>query len=390
MVNSRLIYIRCLSAAIRGEKIKLGNCGKNIKLKEVFKIAQEQDTVALIYNVLKKEEFLDEDDKEEINELRKGTFIRNLILLQTINSIENAITTIAESVKKIIVLKGMVLRQYYPFKEARTMGDVDIIVEKEELENVTSILNKLGFKNIHQSGVHREFENDKGERIEVHWELINTTEFKTESTFDKYIWANLMPIKIKDTIVYSLNNTDLLTHLCIHMAVHKKNHGFGFRQVCDLVLLIEKEYDNIDWKKFKSNIKELGIEKFTEVLFKVCNKTLDLEIPEEIDINKEDNEEEYINQFIEYLFIGGVHGKTQEGEELDLYKKHSFFIKGKDLNERYSYAKKNKILLPIAWIHRGFVTMFSKKYAGKEIIDYLINSKSKKEEIKQLNDWLEI
>ena len=33
---------------------------------------------------------------------------------------------------------------------------------------------------------------------------------------------------------------DLLVYLCIHMAKHFINSGFGIRQVCDVLLLVEQ------------------------------------------------------------------------------------------------------------------------------------------------------
>ena len=36
----------------------------------------------------------------------------------------------------------------------------------------------------------------------------------------------------------------------MHMAAHLAATGFGVRQICDLVLLVEKKGDEIDWNKF--------------------------------------------------------------------------------------------------------------------------------------------
>lgn len=389
MDNTKLVYTKCLSQSIRGRKIELTDEELKFNIDELINIAIAQDTVSLIYNSINTQKVINVKDKESIDKFRKQTFVRNINLLKFMSSIEAAIVKLALSGKKIIVLKGFVLRRYYPFKEARTMGDVDIIVEKKELEDVTRILNELKFKDIHQSGVHREFENDKGARIEVHWELINTIEFKTSQTFDKFIWHNLVPIKINKVIVYSLNTTDLITHICIHMAVHQKNHGFGFRQLCDLVLIIENEKKNIDWNKFKENIEQLKIEKFTYVLFRVANKVLNLEIPKQMKINFDSIKINYIDEFIKLLFIGGVHGKSSNEEKI-LYRTKGIIIEQYMLCDKYNYAKRNKFLLPVAIVHRLMLAIVQRKYKLREIFDYYLNGKEIRMELKELNNWLEL
>ena len=60
------------------------------------------------------------------------------------------------------------------------------------------------------------------------------------------------------------------------------------------------------------------------------------------------------------------------------------------LSDRYAYAKKNKILLPIAWIHHIYVGITTKEYDSdskkKFLTSTIINAKSRNKVVR----WLEL
>ena len=60
------------------------------------------------------------------------------------------------------------------------------------------------------------------------------------------------------------------------------------------------------------------------------------------------------------------------------------------LGDRYSYAKKNKILLPIAWIHRIVIWIFDRNSSILEKFKMYVNARSILKRHRELLDWLEL
>ena len=184
----------------------------------------------------------------------------------------------------IIGLKGIVLKGYYPQPELRTMGDLDILIHKEDYEKIKNYLLDNGFNEGHP--VHTEFVDKHGISIEVHWKLINEETYVGDVLeFEKGIWNNLIDFKIGDLTIKTLSKEDFLIHLCIHMAKHLRGTGFGLRQVYDVAAFSIKEEKNINWEVFELKAKQCGVLKFTITLFNLINDIFDLRLYADI-LNK--------------------------------------------------------------------------------------------------------
>ena len=170
------------------------------------------------------------------------------------------------------------------------------------------------------------------------------------------------------------------------MAVHLAHTGFGVRQLLDLVLLVEKKGDEINWSSFIQKAKACGIYKFTLAIFIACNRLFSMELPIELKkinaLSKISNK--YIELLIEDIFASGVHGTKDQTRVFasefafdqsegaaegrgSIFKKYMklLFPPIKDMGERYSYARKFIVLAPAAWIHHLFVGLLNKDYSFK-------------------------
>jgi hypothetical protein len=103
-------------------------------------------------------------------------------------------------------------------------------------------------------------------------------------------------------------------------------------------------------------------------------------------------------RFLEYLLSYGVFGKSTEGNILatQVVKREGsdvsafrriFFPPRKMMWHKYQYLKKSALLLPVAWVHRFFTSVFVKKYSVKGMITGIDESISfGKDRDKWLND----
>ena len=385
--------IEMINSAIHGRKINF-NENEIVNWDKLLEEARQHSVTSLIYSSINKSSIIKSLDKERMNSFKKQALYSGINQVRHIKQTAEILKELQEESIEVIVLKGLVVRYLYPNPDLRTMSDADIIVHKDDLERISEILVKMNYKQTKyedEHGAHIVF-NKENSCIEVHWTLLNEDFFKGDRSFEDSLWDNAMTVKVGEAEALSLSWEDLAVHLCVHMASHFSHKGFGVRQLCDLVLVVEKKAKEIDWIGFNEKIKKCKLEKFTAAIFNVCKKLFNMEIPKELssiyDIN-----EKTINLVIDDIFESGVFGNKNTdnmfGRELAFDKNTEsgssnirimgrfirlLFPPSNEMNNKYNYAKKYKILVPIAWIHHLIEGLFNKNYNTKNKVGMLFST----------------
>ena len=405
--QEQLMYI--LSNSIRGKNEY--NIRSDIKsLDDIFNEAKDHKVDGFIYYYLNKNFLkLNEENKIILNTIKKDVFLESVRQSQHIKIISKVLEEFNKNNIPVIVLKGLVVRYLYPQPDLRTMSDADFLVHSDDLDKSKELLLSLGYveyKQDHEHGAHVIF--IKGSTvIEVHWKLINEDYYNGDTSFENSLWENTIKVKVEETETLSLGLEDLALHLCIHMAVHLACNGFGIRQLCDLVLLVEKLGKDIDWNIFLRKAEEANVKKFSRAIFYICNLLFNMEIPLEIKTG-ENIQEKYINLFINDIFENGVNGKRDASE---LFAKEFAFQHKSDenrnispairffklifppikkMNSKYDYAKKCIILYPVAWMHHLLEGIINNEYSFNKKIKILIATINISKKRNKLIKWLEL
>ncbi|MGL5244230.1 MAG: nucleotidyltransferase domain-containing protein [Sarcina sp.] len=380
-----------LNSYLKQNKISYSD---DMNFKHIIDEARSHSIDTLIYKAIKFNGFMDKCEVELLENLKKKTILTAFSENSHVNTVATVLNIFQENNIPVIVLKGLVVRDLYPNADLRTMGDADILVHEHNLEKVSSILSDLGYSEDSRNSSHIVFKHNRFKSIEVHWTLINEVFFRGNvESFERNLWNNAMEVKVGKAKALSLGLEDLAIHLCIHMATHIVGSGFGIRQLCDLVLLVDKHGDEMDWLYFRNEVEQCGVEKFTIAIFRVCNKLFGTHIPKEI-LNI-DIDEIIINELINDIFSSGVLGrrglsrmfanqlacnfKEEGSDSIDSMYKRFFnlmFPAINDMGDKYNYAKKNKVLAPVAWGHHLVNGAFHKKYSIKDKINFAKNSVS--------------
>ena len=395
--------IDLLNASIHNTVPKL-DYSKNIEWDNLINEANAHSITGLLYPALKN--IKDNNiSKEVIDKLKRYTFNAAIGQSNHIKRTADILSLFNENNLPVIVLKGLVVREYYPKPDLRTMCDSDVIIHKNDLEKVRKLLLEKGFVEEEDAGHHIAFLNNSF-NLEVHWTLANESFRKGQECFQEKIWDDAMKIKVGGVDTLSLSLEDLALHLCAHMASHMAISGFGVRQLADLVLLVEHKGNEIDWSEFNDKAKKSGLTQFSTGMFKVCNYLFGMEIPKELNIKYSRNDEEIIKLVVNDIFTGGVYGqrdlsfsfRAQVGYDIDddstfsMLKRYIQVILPpiSKLSDRYAYAKKYKILLPAAWIHHIYVGITTKEYDSESKKKFLTSTISNAKSRNKVVRWLEL
>lgn len=373
--EKELVKILSNSLKDNNEKYKLS---KDINVELLFKEASTYDIDSLIYYCIEREGL-------DLDKVKKRVITINLINIQNNREYNYVLKQLANSGIKILMIKGLILREYYPLKELRTMGDADILVKKEDALKVDKYFKNLNYKCDHETmdfenryRIHNEYRKNSYINYEVHWHLINPSYFTFDiDNFEEEVWKNA--IEVSDNI-YKLNTEDCIVYLLLHMATHVKYRGFGLRQLYDVILMMKKEKDNISWNSLKEKCYKYNIGIFYSGIINIIDHYFSEEIiPDEVIVNCS-IKEELRDMLFTNIIESGVHGGKNEiegyedlsnfGQDEFAYKTANkifrvFFHRISDISEetnKYDYAKKYKILSPVASIIYLFKDGVFKKY----------------------------
>lgn len=401
-------FIDLLSNSIRNEVCKKKY--DNVDWNELMNLSRKHKIEGLIYSALNKSRLLENIDEDKVKDLKKEVFFTGVTQISNMSKLEKVFNEFSKENVPVIVLKGLVVREYYPQPEQRSMSDADIFVKAKDINKSKKILIDLGYTEIDAEASHHiKYIKSGYPMIELHWHVMKRDGFSDElDLFEDDIWDRTIEVKVKGAKVLSLGYEDLALHLCMHMAAHLAASGFGVRQIADLVLLVEKKGHLIDWTLFINKAEEFGFKKFIIIMFKICNILFSMDIPKEMAVYKIDDEEMF-ESLISTIFDGGVYGKKDMAS--NFANQVAFNYKGKDSNatigairryfrfifpsietmsDKYSYARKIRILTPIAWIHHLFSGIFRKEYNFTDKIRFLTKGAKESVEKNKILSWMEL
>lgn len=361
MTKEQEFFIELLSSHINGY---IPKPQENIDWKEIFDLSNKHNVTAIVATQIK---LLPESSRVQ----GKGKSYFNQFLGKTLQSYDEKIEaynyfvkTLSENGIKHLIVKGAVLRDIYPVKELRTSGDTDVVIQKQDYEKCKEILLSNGFT----------LSQDTGEELDMYYndqyfEISNTFEYINEET--KRFFENPFDEKLSycEGYTYYLYPNYHLVYVLYHILKHIKNGGAGVRMLLDICVLF-KNY-NIDVNEFLKIMTSLNLEKSSKTIISICKKLFKLDVELEYAIN-EDIEEKLIDTIISGGVFGFSNGNlgvvrlasTMSDKATVFSSIKAFlgmFIISKDyLMKFYPYARRHRILLPVAYFNRLFDAVFKR------------------------------
>ena len=407
MDKNQKALVTLLNMAIRNTKLSSVDFS-DVDFDAVYNEAAAHQVHTLIYPSVKEFVSVQKIDRQLMSKWRKTALLFGIQQTENCEKIKHVFAAFLEAGIPVIALKGLVIRDLYPHPELRTMSDADILVQKNDLDKAKNILINMGFEVYDITHKHISFVHKSYPSIELHWSLITDKLGSLAASFENVLWQNSQhsPVCGFDSLIPSVD--DHIFYLLLHMAGHYISNGFGLRQLCDIVLFTESHYDAIDWNLFKSRSIDYRVKNFVYSVFLVCHKLFNLKFPPIFDYNAQFNNE-FIDIFIDDIFSGGVYGHKTAARSIgnalvkDSKGRHNnkftgiakyyltlFFPPLRSLNDKYAYAKKYPVLIPIAWIHRLIYGIRRKDFSFSEKSSMLVSSPVISQQRAELLHWLDL
>jgi hypothetical protein len=240
------------------------------------------------------------------------TFSRSSLLYEQFNKVAKLFS---ENNIPVIALKGIYLSEWlYQDIGLRQFSDIDLFVHEEDGRKCISLLKEIGFRSAAKINNLSEFVENQmgmvhypamvmdGVSIEIHIKLHRKSE-KYNLKLDE-IWKNAVPITICNAPALTLNDTDLLIYLCLHLDKHFKNGHVQFTCFNDITNLLDKYAETIIWEDFVKSCVSYKCESIVFKYFVLVNKYMNASLPTEI-VEKYNS---YLTNNDEQLFLKYLNG----------------------------------------------------------------------------------
>lgn len=209
----------------------------------------------------------------------------------------------------VMALKGLFIRHLYPKPELRTMGDIDIFIRHDSLDEAIDIIKSFGYeKAVKDDPKHYTFLHKQYIPIELHVSLVAEYRRKLALSINDDIWVLPKRYRIDDINMLVPNEVNHLLYCCIHMTNHFGKGGFGLRQLTDLNLLARNLGKDADWDNIIERAYSYGIGKFTKAMLYICYTLFSLDIPDSIK-NEFEGSLSSIEMLIQSILDAGVFGR---------------------------------------------------------------------------------
>lgn len=327
-----------------------------------------------------------------------STMINNESLMETQSKV---ITLMQNADIPCVVLKGTSISVCYYDPAVRALGDIDMLIPSQFIEQASGVLASLGFhapKDSFEHPYHIDFYKN-GVVIELHYAVSTfpdshagrlakqCLESWQEQTQQKHIGSHTFEC---------LSNSQQALSLLIHMERHMTTGCIGLRQLCDWTVFLTSITPEYFADRILPELKLCGLAEFAAVLTQTAIRYLGLNPVYAISFLSV--RERYVQAMIEEIFrAGSIHNKNNVEDSSSFFVDESgtkssmrvFISKMNSLARRkFPITKKLPFLLPLFWFYiplRYWIRSLMGKRRRKSLLRTIAITKQRKRLYRELN-----
>jgi hypothetical protein len=390
-------FISLLSSFINKEKPALI---KNIDWNQIYNLGKIHSLSGILYLMAKgiKEEY--KPSSELLKQMKKDFIKAAILSASQENETNNIIRALNEAKISHVLMKGCVIRNYYPAKEMRTMGDIDILIKQQDRKKSHNLLKSMGYTPGNTFG--EVWNYTKGN---VHFEIHTHIMCRNMHNGTNYVgyfsgaWNHV--VQALNPYTFEFNREYHFVYLMVHMAKHFDGSGCGIRMILDIALYLNYFKNSLDWSYIDKEIEKLNLSAFSKNIYILCTRWFGTSI----NFKLPSMEKDFYDKLSHYILSAGTFGFYQRNPNaatlrneylenkvkhkslfekfsiINVYRKKLFPSYESMLNSQYCWLIKNKpLLLPIAWIYKFLRCAFKDP---KKLLSLLFGIAKSREESKK-------
>ena len=256
-------------------------------------------------------------------------------------------------------LKGIMLKDNYPNPFMREMTDNDILVDNTRMNDIRSIMERLGYScDFFEQWHHDVYSKPPTLEFEMHHSLFGNN---TMPLFEEY-YADVSDKLYKNGCERSFGDEDFYLYVLCHTYKHYIHGGTGLRSLLDVYVFLRSHHD-LDRRYLSAELLKLKITDFEEKL-----RTLSKKVFTGRELSEQDEKD------LEYLIMSGYKG-TYENQEYHRWEKNlggddskeskrrflksRIFVSDDYLEKHYPFVARHKALYPLLLVWRPIKGVFT-------------------------------
>ena len=185
---------------------------------------------------------------------------------------------------RTIPYKGTVLASsIYGEIYLRQVGDIDIIINKEDLSKTKELLSSQSYQITEEYDQELTYFNKESQvEVDIHWEF-TPTYFPLKVDFDT-LWDNRQTVKLCKKSIVSLSAEDLLFILCIQIAKdcwERQQQIEYLAKVCDIAEVIHK-CSHLNWSQMMERGKGQDVKRIIHFSLYLAKELFAITLPAQI------------------------------------------------------------------------------------------------------------
>lgn len=258
--------VSLLRSAVKQEKPS--SAPENLDWDKLIDLSKKQQVYSVIIPVIDLES-VPVDFANELQLYSQNELLRMLAMKAELEEIEKELE---KKEIRFMLLKGSVIRNYYPLQKMRQMSDFDILYDKSKREGLIEIMNGRGY-NLFSCGENSDdFSKKPFYTFEFHRELFFNEHIFCPDFSD--VWDNAKPDS-KNAFKYHMSHEDLYLHTVAHMYKHYILGGFGIRFIADIYVLLEHFGKAFNSKYVDEKLKKMELTSFEKTVREVAYAVFD-------------------------------------------------------------------------------------------------------------------
>ena len=257
-----------------------------------------------------------------------------------------------------ILMKGYVLRDFYPVPELRTFNDIDVVIRKEDRKRCDDLMISLGFQR------HADWEPvysyaGGNALYEIHTDImeIDVSDKADYKGYFSGMWNHARPDRLHS---FRFTPEFHFLYMLTHIAKHVHGSGAGVRMYLDVAAFVLHYGDGIDWDQVGQELDKLRLRDFAGTVLGAVERWFGVKCP----IAGRKVPAEVLEEFTAYTLEAGTFGHHERDGALASLKHtdqeaprmkevlRKTFPDAKTIESRYTYLQDKPWLLPAAWVHR--------------------------------------
>ncbi len=375
--TAKELFFNLINFAVFGAELPIGIAPTEEEVQTIYTLAKVYDLCYLVGFALEKSGLVKSGDFPE--EFKKQMYNSVFRYQRSEYELKRITELLSNEEINHIVLKGAIIRNFYPDPCMRNSCDLDVLVKESSLDKaVSDICEKLGYTQIGKKHYHDvSLVSPSKVHLELHFNICENIE-KLDNVL-KEVWDFTNDNKMTPEF--------FLFHHIAHMAYHFVGGGCGIKPFIDLILItINTE---INQEVFNELLGKSGLVKFYDAVWQLINVWF---------YGKKHNKLTKIME--EYIFSGGVFGSAKNRIAVRQQKtggKMGYifaraFLPYNSLKILYPFLEKHKWLTPIMQIARWgkVLSKSGREKTKRELSRSFSIQKAKTDFVKQLLNELGI